>query len=161
MTTSVPVASVKTAMKMALNEAFDESVGMFLDKGDSLWETLENVTPEQASVPIGPGGNTIASQLAHMVYYFDIMAMYMRGEEPGQSDWDADWQNTTVNEEEWKELKLALGERQKELLVLIDNLPDENFANPDVLGGSYGIVAHTAFHLGQIRHALAAQRTLD
>lgn len=157
MTTTISVTEIKDATKLALTEAFDSVVGMFLDKGDSLGETLENVTAEQASVPIAPGSNSIAGQVNHMVFYFDVMAMHMRGDDPGKPNWDAAWQLVEVNEDEWKELKLALGERQAELFVLIDNTPDEMFADPDILGGSYAVVAHTAFHLGQIRHALAAQ----
>lgn len=157
MTATVPVSDVKNAIKIALGEAFDEVIGMYLDKGDSLWPTLEPVTAAQASVPIAPGSNSIAGQISHMIFYFDVMAMYMRGEEPGPQNWATAWEVVSVNEDEWKELKRALGERQAETLVLIDNTPDEIFTNPDFLAGSYGIVAHTAFHLGQIHHALAAQ----
>lgn len=157
MTTTVPVSDIKTATKAVLSETFDSVVGMFLDKGDSLWETLENVTAEQASVPIVPGGNSIAGQVAHMTYYFDIMAMYMRNDPPEKADWAEAWKIVEVDEETWKDLKRALAERQAELNVLIDNAPEELFADPDIIGGTYAIVAHTAFHLGQIRHALAAQ----
>lgn len=157
MTTTVPVPDIKNATKMVLNEAFDSVIGMFLDKGDSLWQTLENVTAGQASERIAPGGNSIAGQINHMIYYFDIMAMYMQGEEPKDKDWAAAWQLIEVNEEEWQKLKQALGERQARLFALIDKTPDEAFANTDLVGGTYAVVAHTAFHLGQIHHALAAQ----
>lgn len=157
MTTTINANSIKAAVKLVLAETFDDAKGIYLDKGDSLWTTLENVTAEQASVPIAPGGNSIAGQVSHMIYYFDISAYFMRGETPGNVDWSAAWQTVAVDDDEWKELRRALGERQAEILVLIENTPDEMFMDPDVLGGSYGIVAHSAFHLGQIRHALAAQ----
>lgn len=159
MTATVTVTQIKTSIKIALGEAFDTVVGMYLDKGETLWETLDAVTAEQASVPIGPGGNSIAGQVAHMTFYFDVMAAYMRGEEPAKPDWAAAWRTMEVDEDTWHELKRALGERQAELFTLIENVPDEIFTDPDFLTGSYGIVAHTAYHLGQIRHALAAQRT--
>lgn len=157
MTTTLAVTQVKDAMKRALTEAFDSANGMFLDKGDSLWETLESVTAQQASVPIAPAGNSIAGQISHLIYYFDIMATFMRGEDPEDVNWGTAWQTVHVEEDDWKQLKSALGERQTDLFVLIDNTPNEMFEDPDVLTGSYAIVAHTAFHLGQIRHALAAQ----
>lgn len=157
MNASVPVSAVKDAIKAALGESFDTAIGMYLDRGDSIWPTLENVTAEQASVPIAPGGNSIASQVNHMVFYFDVMAMYMRNENPERPDWSAAWKLVEVDDEQWQELKLALKERQGELINLINSAPDEIFTDPDILAGSYGIVAHTAFHLGQIRHALAAQ----
>lgn len=157
MTTNVSVSNVKDATKLALTEAFDSVIGMYLDKGDSLWETLENVTAEQASTPIAPGGNSIAGQIKHMIFYFDVSAAYMRNDPPDKPDWADAWKTVEVNEDEWKELKRALGERKSEIFILIDNTPEELFPDPDVLGGTYAIVAHTAFHLGQIRHALAAQ----
>lgn len=157
MTATVPVSVIKESTRAALSEAFDTVVGMFLDKGDSIWETLENVTAEQASVPIASGGNSIAGQLNHMNFYFDVMAMYMRNEPPEKPDWAEAWKTVEVDEDQWQDLKRDLRKRQSELFTLIDAAPDEVFTNPDVVGGTYAIVAHTAFHLGQIRHALAAQ----
>lgn len=157
MTTTIEAGNIKAAVKLLMSETFDEANGIYLDKGDSLWTTLENVTAEQASVPIAAGGNSIAGQVSHMIYYFDLTAIFMRGDTPTDVDWSTAWQTVAVDEDEWKELRRALGERQAEIQVLIENTPDEMFANPDVLGGSYGIIAHSAFHLGQIRHALAAQ----
>lgn len=157
MTATVTVTQIKTSIKIALGETFDTAIGMYLDPGDPLWETLDGVTAEQASVPINPGGNSIASQVSHMTFYFDVMAEYMRGNNPETPDWAAAWRTIEVDENKWLELKRALAERQAELITMIDNTPDEIFTNPDFLTGSYGIVAHAAFHLGQIRHALAAQ----
>lgn len=157
MTATVPVSAVKDAVKLSLGEAFDNAIGMFLDKGDSLWPTLEPVTAEQASIPIGPSGNSIAGQVNHMVFYFDVMAAYMRNDPPEKPDWGAAWKVIEVDDEQWQALKDALRKRQQELLTLIDAVPDDVFTDPDILGGTYAIVAHTAFHLGQIRHALAAQ----
>lgn len=157
MTVSVPVSVIKESIKEVLNETFDSVVGMFLDKGDSLWETLENVTAEQASVPIASGGNSIAGQINHITYYLEILSVYMHNETPEKPDWGEAWKTIEVDENQWQDLKQALKERQREIFSLIDDAPDETFADPDILGGTYSIVAHTAFHLGQIRHALAVQ----
>lgn len=157
MTNRLSADKIKDAVKLLMTETFDDANGIYLDKGDSLWATLENVTAEQASIPIAPGGNSIASQVSHLIYYFELSTIFMRGETPESVDWSEAWETVIVNEEEWQDLRNALGEQQTEILKLINGTPDEMFADPDVLGGSYGIVAHTAFHLGQIRHALAAQ----
>lgn len=156
MNASLNAQSVKNAISSAFQETFDDVVGMYLDTGDNLWATLDGVTAEQASVPIASGGNTIAAQIAHMTYYLDVMAEYMRGVKP-ETDWAAAWKTTSVNEDEWKDLRRALAERQQEILTLINAASEDVFDDPDILGGTYGIVAHNAFHLGQIRHALAAQ----
>lgn len=157
MTTSINASNIKDAVKLLMSETFDDANGIYLDKGESLWATLENVTAEQASVPIGPGGNSIAGQVSHLIYYFDLSKVFMRGDAPENVDWGEAWKTVTVNDDEWRELRHALAERQANILTLIDNTPEEMFADPNVLGGSYGLIAHSAFHLGQIRHALAAQ----
>jgi hypothetical protein len=36
-----------------LDEAFESHHGIFLDKGTSLFETLENITAQEASIPVG------------------------------------------------------------------------------------------------------------
>lgn len=157
MTTTINAGNIKDAIKLLMAETFDNAKGIYLDKGDPLWPTLENVTAEQASIPIAPGGNSIAGQIKHMIYYFDVSSVFMRGKEPDTVDWAAAWQTVAVDEEEWNDLRRELGEWQARILEIIDTTPDEIFADPNVLGGTYGIVAHSAFHLGQIRHALAAQ----
>lgn len=157
MTVSVPVSDIKNAIKTVLSESFDTIIGMYLDKGDTIWESLDDLTAEQASVPIHPGSNSIASQVNHMNFYFDVMKQYFEDNEPKKVDWSLAWKVIEVDEDQWGELKQGLRDRQAELFALIDGAPDEVFADPGFLAGSYGIVAHTAFHLGQIRHARAAQ----
>ncbi|MCA9833629.1 MAG: DinB family protein [Thermomicrobiales bacterium] len=157
MTASVPVSEIRSAIKLALGEAFDTVIGMYLDKGETLRESLDDLTAEQASVPIHPGSNSIASQVNHMNFYFDVMKNYLVGQEPERPDWSLAWKVIEVDEDQWSDLKQGLRDRQTELYGLIDAVPDEVFADPNFLAGSYGIVAHTAFHLGQIRHARAAQ----
>lgn len=157
MVATAPVSAIKQGTKAALSEAFDEVIGMYLDKGDSLWETLKNVTAEQASVPIAPGGNSIASQIKHVAFYFDVMAVYMRNETPEKPDWAEAWKTVEVDDDQWQQLKTNLARSRDDITRLIDATPDELFTDPDIVGGSYAIVAHTAYHLGQINHALAAQ----
>lgn len=157
MTNSITADKIKDTVKLLMAETFDNANGIYLDKGDSLWPTLENVTAEQASIPIAPGGNSIASQVSHMIYYFEVSASFMQGEEPDNVNWGAAWQTVAVGEEEWNDLRHQLREWQTRILEIVDNSPEEIFVDPNVLGGSYGIIAHSAFHLGQIRHALAAQ----
>lgn len=61
----------------------------------------------------------------------------------------------SVTDEAWNELKQKLRDRQQTLLQLIRETPDEAFDNEDMVGGAMAAIAHTAFHLGQVRHALS------
>jgi hypothetical protein len=152
---TISVEVFRGALLTLLDEAFDNVHGAFLDRGDSLFPTLESVTAEQASVPVCGDENSIASQVNHLIFYFDVGFQYMRGENPGKQDWSKAWELVRVTDDEWDGLKQALRERQKTLLGLINETPAEAFGGSDeMVEGAMATIAHTAFHLGQIRHAL-------
>lgn len=152
---TISVEVFRGALLTLLDEAFDNVHGAFLDRGDSLFPTLESVTAEQASVPVCGDGNSIASQVNHLIFYFDVGFQYMRGENPGKQDWSKAWELVRVTDDEWDGLKQALRERQKTLLGLINETPAEAFGGSDeMVEGAMATIAHTAFHLGQIRHSL-------
>ena len=151
---TISVATFRSALLFLLDETFDNVHGAYLDKGDSLFPTLESVTAGQASVPVCGEGNSIASQVNHVIFYFDVAFQYMRGENPGKQDWGAAWKLVRVSDEEWDALRQQMRERHDTLLRLINETPDAAFANEEMVGGAMAAVAHTAYHLGQIRHAL-------
>lgn len=154
-TATISVDAFKAALLTLLDEAFDNVHGAFLDKGDSLFPTLESVTAEQASIPVCGDGNSIASQVNHVIFYFDVGFQYMRGENPGPQDWGKAWELVSVTDEEWDALKQQLRERQRTLVGLISGTPAEAFTgNDEMIGGGIATIAHTAYHLGQIRHAV-------
>lgn len=154
-TAMISVESFRNSVLFMLDETFDNVQGAYLDPGDSLFTTLEQVTAEQASIPICGEGNSIASQVNHVIFYFDVGFQYMRGENPGRQDWGKAWETVRVTDAEWDALKQQLRERQQTLVQLIRETPDEAFRdNEEMVGGAMATIAHTAFHLGQIRHAL-------
>jgi hypothetical protein len=157
-TGTIPVDAFRKALLYMLDETFENVHGAYLDPGDSLFTTLEGITAEQASVPIIGAGNSIASQVSHVIFYFDVGFEYMQGRNPGPQDWAKSWELVSVSEEEWDDLKQQLRDRQQTLLRLIGETPDAAFTSEDMLGGAMATVAHTAFHLGQIRHAAAIAR---
>jgi uncharacterized damage-inducible protein DinB len=137
-----------------LDETFDNVHGAFLDPGDSLFPTLAEVSAGQASQVVGgEGGNSIAGQVNHIIFYLDLAMRYMRGENPGRQDWSVAWRLVEVNDDEWESLKQRLRETQERLIGMIHQDPPE--ITDEVVGGAMAMLAHTAFHLGQIRHALS------
>lgn len=135
-----------------LNETFDNVIGMYLDKGDDLKTTLAGVTAEQASQLTGHCGNSIASQLRHFNYYLEVGIQYIQGHPPKDVNWKAAWEQTTVTEDEWTALQQHTWDLREKLDAALRQEPPE--FNRDIAGGAFGLVAHCAFHLGQIRHAL-------
>jgi hypothetical protein len=135
-----------------INETFEQVHGIFLDKGTSLFETLDTISAEEASRPVSATSACIGAQVEHVSFYLEVMARFARGEEVGEIDWDASWQLTSVTAAEWEALKGRLREAYQGIRTVLED--DATFENEHSLGGSIAIVAHTAYHLGEIRQAL-------
>jgi hypothetical protein len=147
----IPVSVFRAALLALLDETFTEVTGIYLDRGTSMFETLATVSAEDASRPVGGGCASLAAQVNHTTFYLDVAQQFAAGNPPQKVDWDASWDVCAVDDEEWQ--------------VLIQKLRDayqatRHFAatfgnwNEDFVGGALGIVAHCAYHLGEIRQAL-------
>jgi len=126
--------------------------GIFLDKGTSLFETLETVSAEEASIPVGRKCASLAAQVAHVTFYIDSFERFALQGDNRPRDWGLIWRTVErVTPEAWDEYKSKL----KEAYLRMDKLFHENkIWNEDTIGGSLSIVVHTAYHLGEIRQAL-------
>ena len=111
------------------------------------------------SIPSSPSARSsrkrcasIAAQVEHTRFYLDLAARAGRGEETGPVDWQATWRLTSVTDAEWEALKGRLREAQQAVLAVARN--PETWTNEDTIGGGLAVLAHTAYHLGEIRQAL-------
>ncbi len=135
-----------------MEEAFATSHrSIFLDKGTSLFETLETVSAQEASIPVGGKCASLAAQVAHIIFYIDSWDRYTQGDESPR-DWSYIWRTVEkVTPAEWEDYKRKL----KETYQRMDKLFRENKTwDDDAIGGAFSIVVHTAYHLGEIRQAL-------
>ncbi|HVL22802.1 MAG TPA: DinB family protein [Thermomicrobiales bacterium] len=153
---TISVENFKSALLFVLDETFDNVHGAYLDPGDSFFATLAEITAEQASRPVGASCASIAAQLNHVIFYIEIGIRYMQGENPGKQDWQAAWQLTEVSDSEWAGLIQRVRDRQQQLLGLIEGTTE--WDNDDIVGGAFAMIAHTAYHLGQIREAMCVVR---
>jgi hypothetical protein len=126
--------------------------GIYLDRGTSLFETLDTVSAEEASIPVGGKCASLAAQVAHVIFYIESWERYALQGDNSPRDWGYIWRTVEkVTAEEWEDYKSKL----KEAYGRIDKLFRENTVwNDDTIGGSLSIVVHTAYHLGEIRQAL-------
>jgi hypothetical protein len=157
MTTSIPVEAFKSELLSLFDETFATVDGHYLDRGTSLFETLETVDAAQASKPLSGSCGTIAAQVNHVAFYLDVIDRYFQGENPGKVDWDASWDVGVVSETEWTALMAALRDvhaRTRALLVA----QTDWVTDTDRIGEAMAFVVHTAYHLGEIRQALCAIR---
>jgi hypothetical protein len=134
------------------DETFENHHGIYLDKNTSLFSTLETVSSQEASIPVGGKCASLAAQVAHVTFYLEVLEKYFSGQNPGKVDWGEVWRTVEkVTPEEWDEHKRKL----KDAYHRIEKMFRENETwNDDSIGGSMAIVVHTAYHLGEIRQAL-------
>jgi hypothetical protein len=142
----------KDALGGFLNETFANVEGIYLDRGTSLFETLNSVNAKQASTPARPGGTTIAAHADHVDFYLRVMLKYMKGTQLEKIDWSQSWLTKTVNDKEWETLKKKLTTTRDEVMKLINSFDDWN--DEKKIGGAMAVVVHTAFHIGAIRQIL-------
>lgn len=135
-----------------LEEAFETHHGIFLDQNTSLFDTLETISAEQASVPVGGKCATLAAQTAHVTFYLEVLERYIVNHDAGQVDWGEVWRTVgAVTSQEWERLKANLRHTYRRVFDLLRGLQTWD---ADAVGGAMAIVVHTAYHLGEIRQAL-------
>lgn len=134
-------------------ETFETHHGVYLDKGTSLFETLETISAAEASRPVSSRCASLAAQVAHVTFYIEVLEKAIRNEVIGKVDWGDIWQRIeVVSETEWTALKSQLEATYRRVSTLIHGIDD--WDDDDRIGGMIAIVVHTAYHLGEIRQAL-------
>ncbi|MEZ4767755.1 MAG: hypothetical protein R2844_04945 [Caldilineales bacterium] len=147
----------RQTLLLVLDETFETHHGIYLDTGTSLLTTLDGITAEQASQPVGGQCATLAAQVAHVTFYLDVLERYMLRQEVGTVDWGEIWRTVgAVTPEAWLDLRQQLAEAYRRIdarLRALESWDDEN-----LIGGALAITVHTAYHLGEIRQALCTLR---
>jgi hypothetical protein len=141
------------ALYVLLDETFDNVLGIYLDKGTSMFETLADISAEEASIPVGGRCATLAAQVKHVAFYLDVLDKSVRDPNYPKVDWGEIWRETgAVTAAEWTDLQTELRQSYDRLKLLISETPE--WPSERHIGGAIGAIAHTAYHLGEIRQAL-------
>lgn len=144
MTGTIELADFRSGLTTILEELFETDRNYILDDNENFWATLNEFDAELASKAIAPGISTLAAQVAHVEFLIDAIVNHFGG----TVDWSAAWKVATVSDEEWANLIERLRMRYAEMTA---------FANSNecwdamMIGGAFALVAHIAYHLGQIR----------
>lgn len=153
----IPVKRFKKALLSCLDETFSNVRGIYLDKGTTLYETLDAVSAEEASRAISPNAATIAAQVEHIRFYLHVLDDYMRTGIDKTNNWREIWETVSaVTPEEWEDTKRRLRESHERAMATINSF--EKWDGKYDIGGALSILVHTAYHLGGIRQALGAIR---
>lgn len=155
--TTIASQHLTEALLVVLDETFDTVRGVYLDKGTSLFETLVGITAEEASIPVGGQCATLAAQVKHVAFYLDVVDRSVRDPNYPPVDWDEIWRTvSSVTPDEWMAIQVELRESYNRIIALMHDTAD--WDNMRTIGGAIGVIAHTAYHLGEIRQALCTIR---
>jgi hypothetical protein len=136
-----------------LDETFENHHGIYLDRGTSLFETLDRINAAEASQPVGGKCASLAAQVAHITFYLEVLERYILTKDTGDVDWGEIWRTIKeVSPDEWMDLKHQLRQTYQRVFSMLRGL--ETWEDDTSIGGALAIVAHTAYHLGEIRQAL-------
>src|SRR5512133_3448231 len=93
-----------------LEETFEpKHHGIFLDRGTSLFETIETVSSQEASIPVGGKCASLAAQVAHVTFYLEVLERYVVYNDSTPADWGEVWRTVEkVTPIEWEDLKSKL-----------------------------------------------------
>ena len=152
MTPTIPQERFTFTLFGLLSETFESVHGIYLDRGTSLFETLDDISAGQASRATSGRCATLAAQVNHVRFYLDILEGYMLEAPQKDVDWQSSWQIGAVSAEEWESLKMSLRESYARVRRTMEGF--DSWDNDHRLGGAVAIVVHTAHHLGEIRQML-------
>ena len=146
------------ALLTLLDETFDNVQGYFLDRNTSLFETLAGITAEQASIPVGGQCATLAAQVKHTAFYLEVVCDSILDPDYPGADWGEIWRTVSrVSPEEWVAFQGELRASYNRVVKLITDTPE--WSGEDQIVSMMAIIAHTAYHLGEIRQALCTLQT--
>jgi len=152
---SIDINEFREALLMSLEEVFTNVRGFMLDTGTSLFETLATISAAEASQRVSSKGASLAAQVNHARFYIDALLAGPPAAGQPPHDWAGSWAIEAVTTEEW----LALIER---LRVSYEKAREfaQTFEgwNAWFMAGAFGLVAHSAYHLGEIRAGVAVIR---
>ena len=136
---------------VVLDELFVEIHHLMLDPEDPMFRTLESISAADASREIGLGARCLAAQVEHTAFYIDTLLA-----DDEDADWGAAWAIRTVNDAEWKALKLRLQTSYDALRRAIES---QSTWDEGAITNLLSQIGHAGYHLGQIREALAVLRS--
>ena len=136
---------------IGLTETFEEPIGIYLDRGTSMFQTLATISAEEASRPVSANCASIAAQVAHVTFYLELMQQFVRGEYP-EVNWNEIWETVeAVTPEEWEASQQALQAAYQAVRGIVEGA---DWSHVNQVRGAMGLLLHNAYHLGEIRQAL-------
>ena len=157
MPNTIPITEIARGFDFLLTETFEQARGAYLDKGETLFESLAQISAADASQPMGDCA-TIAAHVAHIDYYLRVLEARMLGQDVSRVDWNEVWQTVSaVDEAAWAGMNADL--RASYARIKRHLAGAEDWQGFRELSSVLGIIAHSAYHLGEIRQMMCRLRS--
>jgi hypothetical protein len=155
--TATAISLISEGFIEALDETFRSHHGIYLDQHNSVFDTLEDVTAEEASRPVGGKCANLAAQVKHVRFYIEVHLGHLTENPVPNVDWDEIWETTgPVDETEWGLIIAELGAVYDEFIRALRAV--EDWTANDAIAVGIAVTTHSAYHLGEIRQALCTLR---
>lgn len=141
----------KAAILKSVDESYDGTGGVYLDSGTNTLTELRALTGEQATKVLPGAGNSVANQVKHLLTTVQMHRPQFEGGEYPDLDWGADWDTVPLTDEEWADLVNQFAATRELLKGWITQPTVAEDA--EYVAAAIMVVAHMAYHIGQIRHA--------
>lgn len=143
-------------LKKAALDIWDETVnshkGIYLDDDGDFNITLSQLNAEQVSIPIGGSCAPIAAHIEHLIYYLDILELYITEQPLPKIEWGLIWETVSgYTDSEWDQARERLFNCFTRSRDLIENA---DWEKERVVEGILAVITHTAYHLGQIHQSM-------
>lgn len=153
MSGTIKTENLREGLSVVLVETFEKFSGIYLDEGTSLFETLATISAQEASIPVSASCAALSAQVEHVRFCLELLEEVVRGENAPPPDWDHIWNTVReVTDSEWQASQDRLRDTYGRITNLLNTFQDWDDAR--AIGGAVGMIAHTAYHLGEIRQAL-------
>jgi hypothetical protein len=157
MTATILSETFRESLLTIVEEIFDAGPGFVIDPGTSLLATLATITAEEASHPVGPGRPTLAAQVNHLQFSLNLLQQRAAGGDT-DPDWTSSWQVSSVTDAEWNSAIARPRDAYRATRTFVQQFSGWDAA---YLGGALAMLAHCAYHLGEIRQGLGVLRAMS
>ncbi|WP_109673185.1 DinB family protein [Dyadobacter jejuensis] len=149
-----------------LNDTYESEEVWF---GNSLVESLRDVTPKLAERRLSTNTHSIAEIVYHLTTWRIFAVRKLQGDKEFDiTTKDKDWKKfPVVDDFEWEALQMELSLSQEELITELQKLTDDSFLETYVPGRDYsyhtlvhGVMHHDIYHGGQIGLIKKALKTM-
>lgn len=147
MTEEVRIAFVQLIQETFEGRPEGQDYTWFVEGKEGLFNTLADISTEQASQHPKQDIACIAAHVNHIRFALEGANAWATGTSP-EGTWETSWHVDAVTEAEWAALREEVKRQYAAFLELIKT--NENWSDDDVVIGALAQLPHMAFHLGAI-----------